>query len=83
MPGNFFPQVLTVLKLTIHKWAAAPELLRVAHISHVVPDTTCHFRDMRIKETNLFRRRLLLLLLHLLRIILALRSLLVLSLFQF
>jgi hypothetical protein len=42
--------------LTIRKWAAAPELLRVAHISHVVPDTTCHFRDMPIKETNLFRR---------------------------
>ena len=51
MPVNFSPQVLTVLKLTIHKWADTPGLLRVAHISHVVPDTTCHFRDMRIKET--------------------------------
>ena len=41
-------------------------MLRVAHISHIVSDTTCYLRDMRINETTLFL--LLLLLLLLLRI---------------
>jgi hypothetical protein len=46
----FSPQVLTVLKLIIHKWTDTPELLRVPHISHVVSGTTCHFRDVQLRR---------------------------------
>jgi hypothetical protein len=75
----FSSQVLTDLKLIIHKWADTPELLRVAHISHVVSDSTCHFRDVQIRRPIY----LLSIIIIIIRIILALQSLLVLSLFQF